>query len=401
MNPFVAILIFLAGCAVGAGLVAWLYQRTLVPEYRRTRQEREEERARREELEQEATRLRTQLEFTEGKVRLALQDQMQKVMQEVRQQLHDLLKSTGTEWVERADRVEKLVQPLQERLQKVEEVFHRMQETIHSIEEQRREQTGRVQQLLEDLQSGVRELGRLREAFMASGQQRGSWGEVTLQRLLEWAGMRKGQEYFWQPDFGPIRPDAAILLPDGGVVLVDAKAPLKPYFDAVEAESEAEAVKAFREFRKKVQEEASKLRAKGYVAGTTVTLPNGETAEIARVVLFIPLESAVQELLRDEEFWEFMSENEIGVAGPLNLLLVLKMLAYVWRPVRLSESLERYREEVAAFCEDVRNLLEQMQTLGGHLQKAYNRWLDLERAQGRLRSALARVQAAQLPGEEP
>ncbi len=326
---------------------------------------------------------------------------MQKVMQEVRQQLHDLLKSTGTEWVERADRVEKLVQPLQERLQKVEEVFHRMQETIHSIEEQRREQTGRVQQLLEDLQSGVRELGRLREAFMASGQQRGSWGEITLQRLLEWAGMRKGQEYFWQPDFGPIRPDAAILLPDGGVVLVDAKAPLKPYFDAVEAESEAEAVKAFREFRKKVQEEASKLRAKGYVAGTTVTLPNGETAEIARVVLFIPLESAVQELLRDEEFWEFMSENEIGVAGPLNLLLVLKMLAYVWRPVRLSESLERYREEVAAFCEDVRSLLEQMQTLGGHLQKAYNRWLDLERAQGRLRSALARVQAAQLPGEEP
>ncbi|MCW2692532.1 MAG: recombination protein RmuC, partial [Mycobacterium sp.] len=72
---------------------------------------------------------------------------------------------------------------------------------------------------------------------------RGRWGEVQLRRVCELAGMVEHCDFTEQPTVfvdtldgpaGRLRPDLVVHLPGGGAVVVDAKAPLEAYLEAVE-----------------------------------------------------------------------------------------------------------------------------------------------------------------------
>src|SRR4029453_9413653 len=73
---------------------------------------------------------------------------------------------------------------------------------------------------------------------------RGHWGEVQLRQVVELAGMIEHTDFLEQvtltTEDGRCRADLVVWLPGGRRVIVDAKAPLAAYFDAVEAQDDVE-----------------------------------------------------------------------------------------------------------------------------------------------------------------
>ena len=72
---------------------------------------------------------------------------------------------------------------------------------------------------------------------------RGRWGEITLRRVVELAGLSEHCDFTEQAhvdsaERGPLRPDLLVRMPESRTIVVDAKTPLDAYLDAVEAQDD-------------------------------------------------------------------------------------------------------------------------------------------------------------------
>src|SRR5205823_9595278 len=108
---------------------------------------------------------------------------------------------------------------------------------VMKSERVRNEAYGGLQQqilsLMATQQSAQREASRLANALQ-SPTVRGSWGENSLKRCVELAGMSEFCDFDSQTTFANdegrrVRPDLVVRLPNNRVIAVDAKVPLSDY----------------------------------------------------------------------------------------------------------------------------------------------------------------------------
>jgi DNA recombination protein RmuC len=201
---------------------------------------------------------------------------------------------------------------------------------------------------------------------------RGRWGEVQLKRVCEMAGMLAYCDFYEQQtvssDGGALRPDVVVKLPGGKDVVVDAKAPLSAYLDAVEAKDEAEREAHLDNFARHVREHIQKLSAKSYAAQFD------SSPEF--VVMFLPGEvfySAALERMPD--LIERSVEESVLIATPTTLIALLKAVAYGWRQERMAESAREVSKLGRELYQRLAVLSDRFVTLGRRLDssvKAYN-----------------------------
>src|SRR5690606_36121543 len=84
----------------------------------------------------------------------------------------------------------------------------------------------------------------LTRALKGQNKAQGAWGELILERVLEAAGLRRGEEFDLQvscvdANGRRLQPDALIRLPEGRVLVIDAKLSLTAWEAHVNAEDEA------------------------------------------------------------------------------------------------------------------------------------------------------------------
>ncbi len=256
---------------------------------------------------------------------------------------------------EREQAVENLVKPIRDALQA-------SQKQIADLEKSRSEAYGSIRTQLEAMQLSQKSLTQETHNLVNALRRpevRGRWGEITLRRLVELAGMVEHcdfQEQVHTVGEGQIiRPDMIVRMPDRRELVVDVKTPLDAYLEAVEAETDAQRKLGLERHAKNVHAHIRMLASKAYWDQFE------ESPEF--VILFIPGDQFLSAALNEKpDLIEYALSKQIILATPTSLVALLKAVAYGWRQLSLADN----AREIRALAED---LYGRLASFVGHMNR--------------------------------
>jgi DNA recombination protein RmuC len=241
-----------------------------------------------------------------------------------------------------------IVDPLREKItefqNKVETTYSQEQREVLSLKTQ-------IELLLQTSTTIGSQADGLAKALRGDSKQIGRWGELTLERILEAAGLQEGREYITQgrglgltaEDGRGQRPDVIVNLPQGRTVIVDSKVSLASYDRLIATQEDGFRAQLVADMREHVDELAErryqdneKLQAHDYA------------------LMFVPIEGALAAALnKDPELFLYGWNQRVVLVGPSTLLMTMRTVHRMWQYERQSENAQEIARLAGEMCDKV------------------------------------------------
>lgn len=292
----------------------------------------------------------------------ALQLNNESFLHLAKQSFSQLQSSASHELKAREQSFTNLLSPIQQSIQATDQQLRKLDSDRKMSEVRFSEQISNLLQSQHSLQSETRNL----VTALRRPEVRGQWGELTLRRLVELAGMSEHCDFYEQitvntPD-GQLRPDMLIQLPSDRQLVVDVKTSLNAYINATEASDDETQHRFLQQHCKNIKQRIKELSQKQYWQQFSKS-PDF-------VILFIPGDQFLSAALdQDKNLLEFALDKRILLATPTSLVGLLRTIAYGWNQQTLSENSEQIRVIGESLYQRLLTLTEHLNKLGKNLDQ--------------------------------
>lgn len=243
-----------------------------------------------------------------------------------------------------------VLEPLRQNLAALDERVHQLDRRhgaqLATVSEQLRHSYA-VDRLVLEATQGL-------DSILRHGPKRGTWGEASLRRVVEAAGLNEHVDFVTQLrlDDGGRRPDLVVNLPAGAHLVVDAKVPLDAYLRDHGEDGENDSMRAH---CAAVRSHVRQLSRRDY----TAALPGA----VESVIMYLPSEAVVAATFNaDPQLFEAALDEGVIVVGPAGLVTLLQSVASLWA----RQHVEDDAKEIVALG---RTLVDRLNVLTSHLTR--------------------------------
>ncbi|TPG45953.1 DNA recombination protein RmuC [Rhodanobacter glycinis] len=221
----------------------------------------------------------------------------------------------------------------------------------------------------------------LTNALRGESKTRGIWGETVLQRVLELAGLREGENFRTQVSHhteeadGRLIPDVVLDLPQDRAIVIDAKVSLVAYERYVSSGDDGNArADALKDHSASLKRHIKDLSSKNYPS-----LYNLKSVDFT--LLFVPIESALMAASEaDPGLAQYALEQHVALVSPNTLFTVLRTIEYIWRVEKTTRNMDEIVRRGGLMYNAAASFAEHVVSIGNALGKATTAVQAAERA---------------------
>ena len=298
---------------------------------------------------------------------------------------------------QRQEAIKGLVEPLKQQLETY-------QKSLQQSEASQSSALGEVRKQLDLLSQQSQSLAAETLQFrmvLKSNQARGRWGEETLRRVVEAAGMSAHCDFTEQTQSDDKKPDLIVRLPGDRFIIVDAKVPELDFLTALDSADTTKRAEALGAHAVKLKATIKALADRDYPS----QFPNA----LDHVVLFVPAESLFSAALEgDHDLIIWAAGKRILLATPASLIALLRSVSVSWQQHAqtenawaIAEAAQELYARVATFTEHFESIRDGLETASEAFNKSVGSYERMLRPAGeklqRLRAAVGEKELADVP----
>jgi DNA recombination protein RmuC len=289
----------------------------------------------------------------------ALQKTQPEFLRLANETLAKFQESAKGDLAQRQQAIATLVEPLKQHLETYQKRLQQSESTQAATLGEVKKQLDTLAQQSQTLSTETFALRKV----LSSNQARGRWGEETLRRVVESAGMSAHCDFSEQTQAGDGKPDLVVRLPGERVIIVDSKVPDLDFLTAADAVDTTKRAEALAQHAAKLKATIKALAERDY--------PSQFANALDYVVLFLPAESLFSAALEgDQELMIWAQNRRILIATPCSLIAILRSVSLSWQQHAQTENARAIADAAQELFTRVVKFTEHFEKIRAGLERA-------------------------------